>query len=116
MVAIVPHATSGEGPSASLVLGPTTEHFANQGVPLEPKGRGVGYGMAGSFTFAPAGYSLETALVASSRAHPSPGEAQPERASMPAGGPNAALAEYGDFVLARHGKTRAGPNATNEVR
>lgn len=76
---------------------------------------GLGYGMKESFTFAPAGYTLETVLVATSQAHPSKGDSQPERVSMPAGGPNAALAEYGDYVLTRHNKTRAGPNHTNEV-
>jgi hypothetical protein len=113
LVAIVPQSTSvGEGPSASLALGPVTEHFANQGVHLDG---GIGYGMAPTFNFAPPGYTVETVLVATSQAHPSPGDSQPERQSMPTGGANAALAEYGDYVLARHQKTRAGPNATNEV-
>ena len=71
--------------------------------------------MKESFTFAPPQYTLETALVATSKAHRSAGETQPERASMPVGGANAALTEYGDFVLTRHNKTRAGPNHTNEV-
>ena len=47
---------------------------------------------AKSFNFAPVGYTLETVIVASSKAHPSPGDLQPERASMPTGGANAALA------------------------
>jgi hypothetical protein len=112
LIAIVPHATSGDGPSASLALGPVTEHFANQGQNLDG---GLGYGLSSTFTFTPPGYTLETVLVATSKKHPSPGDNQPERTSIPTGGANAALAEYGDYVLARHDKTRAGPNITNEV-
>jgi hypothetical protein len=38
-----------------------------------------------------------------------------ERVSVPAGGVNAALLEYGDFVLSRHKKARAQGNHTREV-
>ena len=111
MIAVVP-LDAGTGTSASLVVGPVTEHFANQAHGIEG---GFAYGMAASFDFAPPNYTVETVIVASSKASPSPGEDQPERASMPTGGANAALAEYGDYVLGRHGKVRAGPNHTNEV-
>ena len=62
MVAIVPQdlSSSGAGPSASLVMGPVTEHFANQAVPLA---RGLGYGMAKTFNFAPVGRVLSAAAL-----------------------------------------------------
>ena len=85
-MAIVPHASTTDGPSASLVLGPVTKHFTNHGIRLSG---GLGYGLAASFTSTPPAYTLETVLVASSKKFPSPGDSQPERKSMPAGGPNA---------------------------
>lgn len=82
----------------------------------QPQGDGAfSYGMASSFEFAPPGFTIETVVAASSKGHESPGDQEPVRLSMPTGGTNAALAEYGDFILARHGKKRAGPNVTNEV-
>lgn len=57
--------------------------------------------MASSFAFAPAGYSIETVLVASEQRN------TPERASVPPGGVNSALLAHGDFLMARHNKTRA---------
>ena len=39
----------------------------------------------------------------------------PQRMSVPSGGVNAALFEYGDFLLERHSKQRAVGNHTTEV-
>ena len=98
----------------TFAIGPVTEHFANQATNAQDS---LNYGMAHSFTYVPAGYTTEAVLVASVAADKTaaPGAAKPERASVPAGGVNAALFEYGDFVLSRHGKSRALGNHTTEA-
>ena len=103
---------TGEGPPASFVIGPLTEAFTNQACGSSDA---IRYGLAPSYTSTPAGYQIETAMVASSKRVISPGRAQPEQASMPPGGINAALSEYGDYVLTYHGKARSGPTVTREV-
>ena len=89
--------------------------FVNQASQAEDSA--LGYGVGRSFADLPAGFFVETALVASSAAasFTSPRATAPERASIVAGGANAALAEYGDFVLARHGKSRPRGNHTAET-
>lgn len=113
MIVIAPHDSMDNGTSATLVFGPVKEMFANQAMSLN--GDGIAYGLANSFEFAPKGYVLETLLVATAKSDTSPGAQQAERASMPNGGVNAALAEYGDFLLTRHDKTRSGPAHNVEV-
>ena len=63
------------------------------------------YGAAKTFTSVPPGYTLETVLVATTATEPA--SSDPDRASIPRGGVNAALFSYGDYVLARHKKVRA---------
>jgi hypothetical protein len=111
-VVIAPRDSVGDGAAATATLGPVTEHFANQ---ARNGGDSLDYGLASSFTFVPAGYTLETVLTVSSGKTLSAAAANPERASVPAGGVNAALFEFGDFVLARHSKARALGNHTNEM-
>ena len=114
MIAIVPSMDEAALAGTALALGPVDEVFVNQASADQADGS-LSYGAARTFTDLPAGYALETVLVASSRAHASPRGAAPERASIVPGGANAALAEYGDFVLARHGKARPAGNHTNEA-
>jgi hypothetical protein len=117
-IVISPQDTTGTGAPATLVIGPVTEHFADQARNEE---NSLVYGMAPTFESVPAGYEIETVLVASVRSngksHKSrkskldareskAAQAQPERASIASGGVNAALMEFGDFLLARHNKTR----------
>ena len=108
-IAIAPRDTTGAGAEASLSIGPVTEHFSNQ---ARNSNASLVYGLAPTFAFAPAGYELETVLVASTAGPQKAGLAEaapadPARASIPSGGVNAALMEFGDFLLKRHGKTRA---------
>ena len=113
-IVVAPKDTSdGAGAGTTFAIGPVTEHFANQATNAQDS---LNYGMAGSFTSVPAGYTMETVLVASVAAdQPAPDGAKPERASVPAGGVNAALFEYGDFVLSRHSKSRAQGDHTTET-
>ena len=107
-IAITPRDTTGAGAEASLSIGPVTEHFSNQ---ARNSNASLVYGLAPTFAFVPAGYELETVLVASAanpqKAAAASAPADPARASIPSGGVNAALMEFGDFLLKRHGKTRA---------
>ena len=107
-IAITPRDTTGAGAEASLSIGPVTEHFSNQ---ARNSNASLVYGLAPTFAFVPAGYELETVLVASAanpqKAAAASAPAAPARASIPSGGVNAALMEFGDFLLKRHGKTRA---------
>lgn len=114
MIVVTPRDINGGGSSSSLVIGPVTEHFANQ---ASGDSDAISYGVASSFEFIPKDYVIETVLVLSSSAKNfvSPGMNSPERASIPSGGVNAGLAEYGDFVLSRHGKSRAIGNHTTET-
>ena len=94
------------GTASTLAIGPVTEHFANQARNSE---NSLIYGLAPTFEAVPAGYTIETVLVVSNRrsfnsASP-PDDAA--RISIPEGGVNAALMEFGDYLLARHNKTRA---------
>ena len=112
-IVIAPRDAVGGGVAATATLGPVTEHFANQ---ARNGGDSLDYGLASSFTFVPAGYTIETVLTVSSNKTPSAAaNNSPERASVRAGGVNAALFEYGDFVLARHNKVRALGNHTTEM-
>jgi hypothetical protein len=112
-IVIAPHDGAGTGSSATATIGPVTEHFANQ---ARNGGSSLDYGLAPSFTFVPAHYTLETVLTVSSRRTLSTAAAaNPERATVPPGGVNAALFEYGDYVLARHSKARALGNHTVEM-
>ena len=76
--------------AATATIGPVTEHFANQ---ASNGGHSLDYGLAASFTAVPAGFTIETALTVSSAVAPSAAAASPVRASVPAGGVNAALFE-----------------------
>ena len=111
-IVIAPRDTSGSGVAATATIGPVTEHFANQ---ARNGGDSLDYGLASTFTFVPAGFTLETVLTVSSAAKPSAAATLPERASVPSGGVNAALFEYGDYVLKRHNKVRALGNHTTEM-
>jgi hypothetical protein len=106
---IAPRDTSGNGTEATLAIGPVTEHFANQARNEE---NSLVYGIGPTFESVPEGYELETVLVASTLDEKedgrSPGDpADPARASIASGGVNGALMTFGDFLLARHNKTRA---------
>lgn len=103
---IAPLDESGKGTNATLAIGPVLEQFVNQG---RNGGDSLCYGVHNSFTFVPAGFAVETSLVA---ARSSP---RPERASVPSGGVNAALFEYGDFQLSRYNKQRAQGNHNRET-
>jgi hypothetical protein len=52
-------------------------------------------------------YTIETVLVVTAEGHKGTAMSAPERVSVPSGGVNAALFEYGDYVLSRHSKKRA---------
>ena len=59
---------------------------------------------------------METVLVASVAGQQNHGAmSATQRMSVPSGGVNAALFEYGDFLLERHSKQRAVGNHTTEV-
>jgi|EP01047_Picozoa_sp_COSAG01_P013065 hypothetical protein len=108
-IAISPRDNAGLGVRASLALGPVTEHFVNQ---ARNDNSSLIYGMAPTFAAVPAGFELETVLVASIRKSDTVAAAATATvagpmASIPAGGVNAALTTFGDFLLARHNKTRA---------
>eukprot|EP01050_Picozoa_sp_SAG11_P031838 SAG11_NODE_10068_length_859_cov_1.059211_1_plen_74_part_10 len=64
-------------------------------------GRAHCSGVAHSFEFVPAGYTIETVLVASLADLPPNRMSAPQRVSVPSGGVNAALFEYGDLLLSR---------------
>lgn len=151
-VVIAPRDSVGGGASSTLAIGPVTEHFVNQASSYN--GSSLSYGVAPTFNTLPAGFTVETVLVASTKTStPPPDDA---RSSIAPGGVrtrnfsiavdvlrlsppclgvmlysqcsvldagwlgsdvrscpihvfqvNAALMEFGDFLLARHGKTRA---------
>lgn len=105
-IVIAPRDAAGAGASATLAIGPVTEHFANQ---ARNQNSSLVYGLAPTFETVPAGYELETVLVASTavRQAAAPRATAPARASIPSGGVNGALMEFGDFLLAKHNKTRA---------
>ena len=104
-IVIAPRDTDGTGARATLAIGPVTEHFANQ---ARNQNGSLAYGLAPTFETVPAGYELETVLVASSAAEQTREEPHAgARASIPSGGVNGALMEFGDFLLDRHNKTRA---------
>ena len=104
-IVIAPRDVTGTGAEDTLSIGPVTEHFANQ---ARNSNNSLIYGLAPTFQSVPAGYELETVLVASSSAGPQrQGTRDPAWASVPSGGVNGALMEFGDFVLPRHNKTRA---------
>ena len=104
-IVIAPRDTDGTGARATLAIGPVTEHFANQ---ARNQNGSLAYGLAPTFETVPAGYELETVLVASSAAEQAREEPHAgARASIPSGGVNGALMEFGDFLLDRHNKTRA---------
>ena len=71
--------------------------------------------MAKTFAFVPAGYTIETVLVATVDGGAPNAMSADSQASVPAGGVNAALFEYGDFLLSRHGKQRALGNHKTET-
>ena len=104
-IVLSPQDVTGRGANASLAVGPVTEFFVNTAY-----SGGVSYGVAPTFTSIPYGFVVETALVAAIASNAS---TDGIRASIPGGGTNAALAAYGDFVLARHGKTRAAGDINN---
>eukprot|EP00658_Telonema_sp_P-2_P083811 TRINITY_DN9171_c0_g1_i1.p1 TRINITY_DN9171_c0_g1~~TRINITY_DN9171_c0_g1_i1.p1 ORF type:complete len:350 (-),score=65.30 TRINITY_DN9171_c0_g1_i1:47-1096(-) len=103
---ILPMDTTGNGANVSLAIGPSTEQFVNQARNSEGS---LCYGVASSFEAVPVAFSVETVLVAGMSS------SRPERVSVPSGGVNAALFEYGDFQLALHGKERARGNHTRET-
>jgi hypothetical protein len=103
-IVLAPRDTSGAGAGVTFAVGPVTEHFANQASNGHDS---LNYGMADSFEFVPAGYTIETVLVASLSGHAAGAMSAAERVSVPSGGVNGALFEYGDYVLSRHSKTRA---------
>ena len=105
-VVIAPRDTSGEGAGATLVVGPVTEHFANQASNID---NSLAYGLGATFESVPAGFKLETVLTLSTKTAKQAASApvQDLRASIARGGVNGALVEFGDFLLDRHGKTRA---------
>ena len=63
-IVLTPRDTVGGGAAASLALGPVSEHFANQ---ARNGGDSLLYGMAPTFDFVPAGFTIETILVASAK-------------------------------------------------
>ena len=113
MIAIVPSADEDIAGTA-LAIGPVLEMFVNQA--SQAHDAALGYGIADSFVDISAGFAVETALVATSisASFSSPRAHAPERASIISGGANAALAEYGDFILSRHKKQRPLGNHTIE--
>eukprot|EP00936_MAST-01D_sp_MAST-1D-sp1_P001500 g1500.t1 len=115
MIAIVPNVDAPRLTGSALAIGPVREMFVNQASQAEDNA--IGYGVGSSFAELPQQFTVETLLVASSSAatFSSPRATAPERASIPAGGANGALAEYGDFVLARHSKARPLGNHTQEA-
>jgi hypothetical protein len=123
-IAIVPRDVDGSGSTAALTIGPVTEHFANQ-ASADMKAKNLNYGLASTFESVPFNYTLETVLVASTTTtsaaggSPKPGEgsaaAGTSHATIPDGGVNAALMQFGDFLLARHNKTRALGNHKQET-
>jgi hypothetical protein len=122
LLVVSPRDATGQGATASLAVGPVHEFFVNTAY-----GGGVAYGVAPTFEAIPKGFVVETALVAAVASQPPPtgGSGGTDvvvdkdvggdsiRASIPAGGVNAALAGYGDFVLARNNKTRARGDINN---
>lgn len=123
-IAIVPKDEDGSGSRISFTIGPVTEHFANQAT-ADTKGGNLVYGLAPTFEFVPAGYTLETVLVASIKGEEkvlsvkkmdATSLMEPSlKLSIPSGGVNAALTTFGDFLLARHNKTRAQGNHKQET-
>ena len=111
-IVISPRDAVGTGVPASLALGPVTEHFVNQ---ARNENSSLIYGMAPTFKTVPAGFELETVLVGSVRGYVPEETAAGPMASIPTGGVNAALAAFGDFLLARHNKTRALGNIKTET-
>ena len=111
-VVIAPKDATATGAGVTFAVGPVTEHFANQG---KNGGDSLNYGMADSFEFVPPGYTIETVLVASVQGHNGTAMSAPSRVSVPSGGVNAALFEYGDYVLSRHSKKRALGNHKTET-
>ena len=108
-IVVAPMDTDRRGGNATLAIGPVTEHFVNQAHMCTKNV--LCYGVGKSFEFIPAGYSIETVLVVSDLDTGAPAAAaaaqKPERASVPAGGVNAALFAFGDFVLGHYSKDRA---------
>ena len=106
-IVIAPRDVDGTGASTTLAIGPVTEHFANQA--RSSTGASLTYGVAPTFETLPAGFTVETVLVASGKKKTMPphNDDVGARASITSGGVNAALMEFGDFLLTRHGKTRA---------
>ena len=111
-VVIAPKDATGAGAAVTFAVGPVTEHFANQG---KNGGDSLNYGMADTFEFVPPGYTIETVLVATMEGHKGNAMSAPSRLSVPSGGVNAALFEYGDYVLSRHSKKRALGNHKTET-
>jgi hypothetical protein len=113
-VVITPRDGSGAGAPASLAVGPVTEHFTNQ---ARNEAGSLVYGLAPSFEALPAGYEIETVLAASVARPPRHRRTDddPARASITGGGVNGALMEFGDFLLARHNKARAGGQHNTET-
>lgn len=109
-IVIAPKDEDGAGAPYTLAVGPVTEHFVNQASNL---GTSLAYGMAASFGAAPPGYAIETVLTVATKGA-SPARAA-DRVSVPAGGVNDALFAYGDYVLKRHGKTRAAGDIRTET-
>jgi hypothetical protein len=76
-IVIAPRDAAGARVSATLAFGPVTEHFANQ---ARNQNSSLVYGLAPTFETVPAGYELETVLVASTAAR----QAAAPRATAPA--------------------------------
>ena len=103
-IVIAPRDTDRSGSTATLAIGPVTEHFVNQ---ARNGGNSLAYGLGEGFEAVPAGYTIETVLTVSEASAAGSATSQPERVSVPTNGVNSALLSFGDFVLSRHGKQRA---------